>query len=138
MSKEERIAVAAAVLVDSGKVMLARRKKGKHLEGYWEFPGGKIEAGESGADCLRRELGEEFGVETEIGSLIASVEHSYSQVRIRLDGYWARITGGRFSLTDHDRVVWVAATELLSFQLSPADVPIAEKILEEGGPCYKV
>ena len=72
------IVVTAAVIEHEGRYLVTRRQRGVHLEGYWEFPGGKCEPGESLADCLRRELREELGADATIGEEILSVTHHYT------------------------------------------------------------
>lgn len=122
------IAVVAAILVDRGKVMLARRCHGKYLAGYWEFPGGKIENGESAEMCLVRELFEEFGVKVQVEDFVESVTHAYPDFTIELHGYRATVLEGEFVLTDHDSIKWVDPSQLLEHQLAPADIPLAKAV----------
>jgi 8-oxo-dGTP diphosphatase len=124
------IRVAAIILMNEGKVMIAKRKPIKSLGGYWEFPGGKIEGNETPEDCLIRELQEEFSVQVEVDKHIKSVEHDYGKFKIFLMGYGGRIKSGTFKLVDHDEVAWIEPFELLTYNLAPADVPIAEEIIK--------
>ena len=81
--------VAAAVIARDGLIMAARKRAGLHLAGYWEFPGGKIEPGETPEECLRRELWEEFGVRGEIGTFLGESTYSYGHNVVNLLGYFA-------------------------------------------------
>lgn len=88
--------VTAAIIEKDGKFLIAKRKKGKHLENKWEFPGGKVELGESHEECLARELEEEFGVITGIAEFVAEGLFDYGDVKIRLLGYRAKYISGYF------------------------------------------
>jgi len=124
------IDVVAAVIIDHGKVLLTRRKRGEDQEGFWEFPGGKIEEGETPQACLERELIEELGVQAMAGDVIIESKYEYSNRSIKLIAINAKLLGSNISLKVHDKLEWVAAEDLLSFRLSPADISIAAKILE--------
>lgn len=124
----EKILVVAALLVVDGKILLARRRPGKSLAGFWEFPGGKIENGESPEEALERELREEFSIETRTGKLLGTNRHHYPDFQIELSAYWSELLSGEFRLTDHDEVRWVAPQELSQFRLAPADVPFVAMI----------
>ena len=78
------ISVTAAVLIHKGRILIARRPRGDRLAGYWEFPGGKLEKGETPQACLRRELYEEFGIRTRIGPFIDQNEYHYDHIAVRL------------------------------------------------------
>jgi len=122
--------VAAAVMEKDGKVLIARRKPGDALAGKWEFPGGKLEPGETPEVCLRRELMEEFGVDTKIGDFVCSSRFEYKHLQIELLAYRVAHISGEFKLNDHDRIAWVAAAELLKYDFCSADIPVVNKILE--------
>jgi 8-oxo-dGTP diphosphatase len=122
------IEVVAAIIEKDGKFLIAKRKKGKHLEGKWEFPGGKIEPEESPQVCLSRELKEEFGISTEIGDFVAESIFDYGTVKVKLLGYRVKYVSGEFNLNDHDEIKWIAADELVKFDLAEADIPLAKKI----------
>lgn len=107
-------------------ILLARRAVGGHLAGHWEFPGGKIEAGESPEECLARELREEFQVEATVGRFVASSRHAYADREIDLLAYEVELAPGPIVLNDHDEIRWVPAAEVLRYDLAPADVPIAQ------------
>jgi len=122
--------VTAAVIMQDGKVLLTRRAKDETMAGYWEFPGGKMEAGESPQACLERELHEELGIVARAGSLVIQSEYHYGQGAIRLLALSAEILDGRISLSVHDRMAWVLPDQLTTYKLSPADIPVAEKIMD--------
>ncbi len=120
--------VAAAVIEKDGKVLIARRRGGV-LDGLWEFPGGKIEPGETPEVCLVRELQEEFAVVIDVGGFVASNIFPVPSGRIELIAYRATHVSGEFTLLDHDEMQWVKPDELSKYNLAPGDIPIAAEIL---------
>ncbi|MEM6672802.1 MAG: (deoxy)nucleoside triphosphate pyrophosphohydrolase [Planctomycetota bacterium] len=124
------IEVCAAVVVRDGRVLVARRTRPAELRGLWEFPGGKLERGESPGACLARELREELALAVEIGEPLGSSERaarSGEAAGLRLTAYAARTTdNAEPSPIDgtHDSVRWVAADELAELELAPLDVPL--------------
>ena len=126
MPRKQPIRVTAAIIRRPGRILLAQRQTGDHLAGHWEFAGGKIEDGETPEECLARELEEEFGVGAEIGRFVASSRHAYDDREIELLAYEAELAQGEWNLDSHDEVRWVEERDLLSYNLAPADVPIAE------------
>jgi len=122
------IPVAAAVILRSGMVLLARRKPGDKHAGLWEFPGGRIEAGETPAAALVRELREELGIEAVVGAEAARSRHVYPFGEVELVGLFVTQFTGEIKLTDHDKVAWVEARRLLEYDLVPADLPIAQVV----------
>lgn len=123
------IEVAAAIIEnEKGQILIARRGPGKSLAGMWEFPGGKLEPGESPEACLKRELQEEMRIAIEPYERFAVNEHDYGTVRIRLIAYRATFVGGAVTLADHDEYRWAAPGELHEYRWAPADVPIVERL----------
>lgn len=108
-----------------GKILLAQRKNGVHLGGKWEFPGGKVNAGETDQAALKREMEEEFGITISVGRLVLAVTHSYDKKNIALFTYRAVQTGGFFSVRDHQAIAWVPPSSLLRYDLAAADRPAA-------------
>ena len=119
--------VAAAVIEQGGKVLLARRAEGR-MKGFWEFPGGKLRAGESVQACLAREIREELGLVVEVGSEVARNVHAYAWGAIELIALRAKALSGRLAPKDHDAVEWVDTARLLEYALAPADIPIAKAV----------
>ena len=105
---------------DHGRYFVTRRQKGVHLEGLWEFPGGKIEAGESLADGLRRELKEELGTLVEVGEEVFSVTHDYADRSVELHFLSCTFLNAPVALLGQE-MRWVARDELTSLKFPPAD-----------------
>ncbi|MDD5304766.1 MAG: 16S rRNA (cytosine(1402)-N(4))-methyltransferase RsmH, partial [Elusimicrobia bacterium] len=122
------IPVCAGVILRSGAVLLARRGPGRKHAGKWEFPGGRIEEGESPQAALVRELREELGIEATVGAEAARTRHVYDFGEIELIALLVTSFTGEIKLVDHDQVKWVEARRLLEYDLAPADVPIAEAV----------
>lgn len=122
------IDVTAAIIEKNGKFLIARRKKGKHLEYKWEFPGGKIEQQETPEECLVRELREEFGITVKINGFVAESIFNYGDRIIRLLGYHVEYVSGNFKLNAHDEIKWVLPDEFGKFDFAEADLPLIEKI----------
>ena len=120
--------VTAAVLERDGRILIARRGKGDPLEGKWEFPGGKMEPGESPEACLRRELREELGIETRIGPYLGTSHFAYVHASIELVAYRATFVSGELELREHQEVAWIPSEELLAYDLAEADIPIARML----------
>lgn len=114
------IVVTAAVIERDGRWLMARRVKGSHLEGLWEFPGGKIEPGESLEACLVRELVEELGVPSRVRGLRLATSHDYPGRRVELHFFDCGIDGEPRPLLGQE-LRWVSASELASLPLPEAD-----------------
>jgi 8-oxo-dGTP diphosphatase len=111
-------------------VLIGKRLRG-YFTGRWEFPGGKVEEGETPEDCLRRELKEELDVEARVGPLFLSGVHAYSHVTIELLTYRAEILSGGISLSDHSEVRWVAIKDLQEYDFPEADRAVIDKLQAE-------
>ena len=122
--------VTAAIIQKHSRYLIAKRKVGSHLAGHWEFPGGKIEEGETPEACLERELGEEFEIKVSIGDFLHETIYDYGEKVIHLMGYFTDYISGEFQLNDHDEIAWVSLEEFDQYLLAPADVPILEKLRE--------
>ena len=93
-----------------GRILLARRKVSKHLGSKWEFPGGKIDPGESPAACLKRELAEELSIEAAIGEFIAVTRFHQGEIELEIRLYRVEHVAGEFILHEHEEIRWVAPT----------------------------
>lgn len=120
--------VTAAIIEREGKYLIAKRKKGKHLEGKWEFPGGIIESSETPEECLRRELKEEFGIKTEISNFVGESVFDYGNRKVRLLGYYTKYISGEFRLNAHDEIRWISVDEFDNFDFAEADRPLVERV----------
>ncbi len=120
------VEVSCAVLERDGCVLIARRASHKAMAGFWEFPGGKIEAGETPEQSLARELVEELGIEVAVGEYLATSEEQSVERLLRLHCYRVRWLGGEIRLIDHDRYLWVEKSALASYRLCPPDRPLLD------------
>ena len=133
MSEITRVA-AGLVTGDDGRILLARRAPGERLAGKWEFPGGKLEPGETAENCLVREFQEEFGVTIEVGEFVVASRFDYEHLSIELLAYTARHTGGAFTPTVHDELRWAHPAEMRELDLADADIPIVDTLIERAQP----
>ncbi len=121
------IDVAAAIIERDGRVLAARRRPGIHLAGCWEFPGGKVEPGETPQACLVRELQEELGVQAQIGAFVGESVYDYGGKVVRLLAYRVGQVAGELHPVDHDALRWLLPDELPTLPWAPADVPLVEQ-----------
>jgi 8-oxo-dGTP diphosphatase len=119
--------VTAALLVRDGKVLIALRKAGKHMGRKWEFPGGKVQPGETPEECLARELAEELAIEARIGQLAGTARYANGDVDLEILLYRAEYLAGTFSLHDHEALAWVEPGELESYDLADSDRELARQ-----------
>jgi|HubBroStandDraft_3_1064219.scaffolds.fasta_scaffold430260_2 8-oxo-dGTP diphosphatase len=123
------VRVVAGVLRDArGRVLIAQRPAGKHMAGYWEFPGGKIAPDESSEAALRRELAEELGVSLQRCHLLLQLRHDYADRAVDLDVFVVDDYSGEPAGLEAQALKWVAAAELGRQALLPADLPIIEAL----------
>lgn len=115
-----------------GKILACRRGLERHLGGLWEFPGGKIDAGETAEAALARELHEELGITVRVGkSLVATVEWTDGAVSIRLRGFFCEIIEGVPHAHEHEEIRWCEPTELPDLDWAEADLPLVEELLPD-------
>ena len=121
------VLVAAAALVDvDGRVLICQRPEGKQLAGLWEFPGGKVEAGETPEECLIRELNEELGVAVKPACLAPFVfaSHSYESFHLLMPLYLIRRWDGFVQRREHAALAWVKPSQFPDYPMPPADEPL--------------
>lgn len=125
---KKNIDVVGAVTYREGRVLCARRGTKGALAGLWEFPGGKIEAGESAREALQREISEELRCDIAVGETITTTRHEYDFAVVTLTTFWCTLLAGTPQLTEHAEVRWARADELDDLEWAPADVPAVRLI----------
>lgn len=122
--------VTAAILLREDSLLIAQRGDKDPLTGKWELPGGKIEAGETPQDCLKREIKEELAVDIEVLDFFAESVYRYPQGTIKLMAYYCRWLSGKYQLKVHRQIRWVKPWELDGYDFAPADIPLVERLKE--------
>lgn len=128
---KKNIYVVGAVIVKEGKIFCAQRGRDKSLPEMWEFPGGKIEQGESPEEALKREILEEMQCEIEVGKKVEHTVYEYDFGIVHLTTYYCRLLKGELVLTEHIDAKWLKPTELRSLNWAPADIPAIERIIKD-------
>ncbi len=118
--------VAAAVIQKDGKILIAQRAKNDHLLGLWEFPGGKVEEGETLQECLRRELFEELSIEAEIGEYLCTSSFVHKDTVYDMNVFKVPFFKGELKLNEHSAIAWVTPSELNNYSYPTPDLPIVE------------
>ncbi len=121
--------VACAIIEQDGAVLTAQRSATMSLPLKWEFPGGKIEAGETAEECLIRELREELGVSIFIGSALSPATHSYQDFTVTLYPFICRLTGGTVTMHEHHALKWVEPQQMPELDWAAADLPVISEYL---------
>ena len=119
--------VVAAIIIDQGKVFATQRGYGDFKDG-WEFPGGKVEPGESAQEALVREIREELDIEIRAGELLHTLEYDYPGFHLHMECCLCRIISGEIRLREHEAARWLGASELWSVEWLPADVEVVKAI----------
>ena len=122
--------VTAAIIIDKNKILIAQRGANEKLAGKWEFPGGKIELGETPQECLKREIKEELEVDIAVGNYLGESIYTYPNGEIKLIAYFATILEGDIKLSVHDKVEWITISQIDKYDFAPADIPFIEKLKE--------
>ena len=132
MSSPSPVRVAAALIIRDGRFLICRRPDHKARGGLWEFPGGKLEPGESAAEALARECREELGVTVAPGEIYMEVDHAYPDVTIHLTLFRAAIVSDRPRKLEHADIRFIAPAEIPRYDFCPADADILKRILSTG------
>lgn len=128
LNTQNLIEVSAALIFHEGKLLITKRHADAHLGGFWEFPGGKREAGETFEECLVREIREEIGVEISVGELFEEIIHNYPKKSVHLKFFIGKILAGEPQPLDCAALKWVTKKELADFQFPAADAQLLEKL----------
>ncbi len=123
------INVVAAIIRDGDRVFATQRGYGEFKDG-WEFPGGKVEEGETPQDALKREIEEELETEIEVGDYLTTIEYDYPKFHLSMKCYWAKIVEGKPVLLEHEAAKWLTKETLDSVEWLPADITIIDKVKE--------
>lgn len=124
------VRVSAAVIRDGDKILAAERGYGEY-RGFWEFPGGKREDGESGEDAIIREIKEELGVTIETDGFITTIEHDYPDFHLIMDCYYAHVVEGVIKANEHMALRWISVDEIESLEWLPADWKVLPFVREK-------
>ena len=122
--------VACAIIEQEGTVLAAQRSAAMTLPLKWEFPGGKIESGESPEECLSRELHEELGISVFIGSALSPATHNYPDVTVTLYPFTCRLAGGLITMHEHRELRWTKPGRLPELDWAAADLPVIREYLD--------
>ena len=127
----KQIHVVGAVIIQDGLVLCAQRGEGGSLAGLWEFPGGKIEPGESPAAALKREIAEELACTIQVGDLITTTSHVYVFGTVNLTTFYCRLMSGTPTTSEHAAIRWLRPADLTTIEWAPADIPAIHLIQED-------
>jgi len=127
-ARQPLVRVTAALMQEGGRVLIARRRPGKHMGGKWELPGGKIEPGETPEESLARELAEELGVEVRVGEFLCAAPFERDDVRLELLVYSVERIAGEPALLEHQEIRWVDPSDLPAYDLADSDRTVVERL----------
>ncbi|MEQ9723350.1 pyrimidine (deoxy)nucleoside triphosphate diphosphatase [Yersinia alsatica] len=125
------IDVVAAIIEQNGKILLAQRDSHRDQAGLWEFPGGKVEAGETQPQALIRELAEELNIKATIAEYIATNQWDSPKHTIRLHAWHIESFSGEFVLHCHSALIWLAPEDAYNYPLAPADIPLLDAFIAQ-------
>ena len=126
------VEVAAAVIAQDGRYLITQRTSRSHLEGFWEFPGGKRQVGESLEACLRRELREELDIDVSVGEKVHETSWEYPERKVILHFFRCEIVRGTISPTEGQAFRWVSPRDLSPHDFPPADAELVRKLCRQG------
>ncbi|PUV25132.1 (deoxy)nucleoside triphosphate pyrophosphohydrolase [Sphingobacterium athyrii] len=121
--------VTCAIIEHANKILICQRSASMKLPLKWEFPGGKIESGESKEDCLRREIKEELNIDITIHKALTMVEQHYADFSLQLYPFVCSLQAGEVKALEHAQAIWVAIDQLLDYDWAEADVPIVNEYI---------
>ncbi|MFD2555270.1 (deoxy)nucleoside triphosphate pyrophosphohydrolase [Sphingobacterium tabacisoli] len=121
--------VTCAIIVHHNKILICQRSKSMKLPLKWEFPGGKIETGESKEACLQREVRKELALDIRVDNALSPVEHCYPTFALYLYPFICTIASGVPDPVEHAQAIWVSASDLLNYDWAEADIPIVKEYL---------
>lgn len=124
------VRVAAAVILDKGRIYATQRGYGDYKDG-WEFPGGKIEEGETPQQALVREIREELETKITVGDLITTIEYDYPAFHLSMDCFWCEVAEGELKLLEAEEARWLTKDTLFDVEWLPADITIVEEIKKQ-------
>jgi 8-oxo-dGTP diphosphatase len=127
----KHIHVACAIIEENGKVLATQRSTAMSMPLKWEFPGGKIEPGESPEECLMRELREEIGIDVQIGLALPSHTHEYNAFTVTLYPFVCSFLSGEMILHEHAALIWMKPGELATLDWAEADLPVIDSYLSQ-------
>ena len=130
MNNKKIIEVTAAIIRKDNRFLCAQRMDASDQGGKWEFPGGKIETGESPELCLERELLEEFNIQAKCGEFLCENTHDYGDKIVKLKAYFIEWTKGSFQLLVHKDIKWLTCDTILDLDWAEADLPIVHKLID--------
>jgi len=123
----KEIKVVAAIIVKDGRLFATQRGYGDYKD-WWEFPGGKIEPGETPEQALKREIKEELDTEISVGDHLITVEYDYPKFHMTMGCYLCSVVSGKLTLLEHEAAKWLGPDELESVKWLPSDIEVVEKI----------
>ena len=132
--EQKELRVTASLIRYQGRILIAQRQNFGRFANKWEFPGGKIDPGETPPQALRRELEEELGIRVEIGGLYSETLYRYEFGRIRQYTYWVELSvlPDGLQLYEHQAIAWVTPSELPQYEFAGADCAVLEKLIQSG------
>lgn len=126
---KKTVQVVASVIFDGNLILATQRGYGK-FAGLWEFPGGKIEKGESDVQAVKREIREELTVEIEVGELLKTIEYDYPDFKLKMNCYKSKIVDGEIKLLEHLNYKWVGKDNIMDLEWLPADLEFIQELKE--------